>query len=142
MSDPVSAANALSSALETLREELAESNARANARLDAQKAYGRRNRRLIWATITSLVLGFALTIALIFTVVQLNDTTAKADRNRERQISTCLSTNEARANNRKLWDFLLKLPPNQEQTSQQRQQLEAFKSLVVQTFAPRDCSKI
>lgn len=136
--DPLATAQALTGALETLSDRL-EAVTETQAE---QVAYGRRNRRLIWLTIVSLVFSVLLTVGLTVTAVRLNDTNDKADRNRERQISTCVSTNEARANNKRLWDYLLKLPPTTPRTDAQVEQLAAFKAFVDQTFAPRDCTKI
>ena len=141
MSDPIAAANTLAVALDTLRDELAESNAQANARLDAQTAYGRRNRSMIWGLVASLVFHVVLTAVLIVVAVKTNEANDKATRTHDQQVSTCLSTNAARANNRELWAELFKLTPPP-QTDVQKERLDKFKAIVEKTFAPRDCSKI
>jgi hypothetical protein len=142
MSDPIAAANALANALDTLRDELAESNAQANARLDAQTTYGRRNRRMIWVLVGSVVFELLLTVVIAFVAVQAGNASDKATRAHDQQVATCQTTNEARANNKKLWDYLLDLPPATPRTSVQDEQLDSFRAYVGRTFAPRDCTKI
>lgn len=142
MSDPVSAANALAAALDTLRDELAEANEQANSRLDAQSTYGQRNRHMIWGLVISLILDVALTFALVTVSIRTTHANDKATQAHNQQIATCQSSNEARAVNRQLWDYVLSLPAARPRTAEQEKRIADFKGYVHRVFADRDCSKI
>lgn len=61
---------------------------------------------------------------------------------RDQQVATCESSNESRALNVRLWDYVLSFPPSRPRTQAQEKQLELFKAFMRKTFAPRDCTKI
>ena len=113
-----------------------------NTQVDAQESYGRRNRRMIWGLVISIALDAALTVALVGVAVATNDAANKATQVHNQQVTTCLSSNEARAKNVQLWDHVLSIPPTVPRSAAQAKQAEDFKIYVHQVFAPRDCSKI
>lgn len=138
MSDPIVAAQKLTSALGELSDRLQV----VAARQDEQGQYGRRNRHLIRWLVVSLALDVILTAAISVVAVKTNEANAKANETHNQQVATCLLSNEARAKNRQLWDYILKIPPTQPQTEQQKVRVAEFRDFMNGTFAPRDCSKI
>jgi hypothetical protein len=138
MSDPIETAQKLTSSLDALSERLQE----VSARQDEQIQYGRRNRHLIWGLVVSLVLGLALTIAVVGVGIKANQANTKANETHSQQIATCRSGNEARAVNVQLWDYIFSVKPVTPRTTAQEEQIVEFKMYVHRAFAPRDCSKI
>jgi hypothetical protein len=107
------------------------------------KTYGRRNRRLIWLTVVSLVADLTLTVFLAVFAVQVHHAAA-SNRN------LCLSNNAARAQNLQLWSHLIGIsqaaPARPGETAAQRaaaqKELAGLKLYVSHVFAARDCSNI
>lgn len=112
-------------------------NAVATLITDAKK----RKRQLIGLTV-SLVVDVLLTLGFGFLAVQTHATANKSESNQQALVSTCEATNEARANNKMLWNYLLDLPTPNAQTLQQKQVRDKFSAFVDKTFAPKDCSTI
>jgi negative regulator of sigma E activity len=55
------------------------------------------------------------------------------------QHDACISTNQARAGNVKLWDHVLKVSAGTQQTAAQRARLQGFRTYVHQVYKQRDC---
>jgi hypothetical protein len=136
--DLIAVAQALTSSMDGLAEQVGT----LNAQVEAQESYGRRNRRMIWGLVVSLLLDAVLTVVIATVAVQANHASDRATQVRNQQISTCLSTNEARALNIRLWEYVLTIPPSQQRTEEQVKRIADFKVFLRKTFAPRDCSKI
>lgn len=95
----------------------------------------RADRRRKWQLIalTILAIGLVIISARTFQLARL------AQSNRQAVIASCEVSNEARANNRQLWDHLFSLSPQEPQTPEQMKRIDDFKQFVKMTFAPRDC---
>lgn len=93
-----------------------------------------------------LALSFTLSLFITFGLGYLGFTTFKlvkqADTNTNALVRNCNTTNEARANNKQLWDYLLSAEPIEPRTPQEQAQIDDFEQLVNRTFAPRDCTKV
>lgn len=110
------------------------------------RAYGERNRHLIWALAASLVLDLVLSVAVGFLAVQATNTSKRADeatsaaaRNLQTQIATCRAGNEARAANRTLWEYLISVALAGPQQAAQAQFIEQFRTYIGGVFAARNC---
>lgn len=99
-----------------------------------------RKRQVRWLAI-SLILDVLLTIGFGYTTIRANNAASKAESSTHAIIRNCETSNEARANNKKLWDYIINLPPTQPPTSEQQKRIADFKKFIDMTFAPRDCSK-
>lgn len=133
---------AVAQALTTSMDGLAEQVGTLNTQVEAQESYGRRNRRMIWWLVVSLLLDVVLTAVIVTVAVQANQASDQAAEVHAQQVATCLAGNEARVNNEKLWGYVLAVPPSKPRTAEQLKQIDDFKAFVQRTFAPRDCSKI
>lgn len=129
--DPIAVAQAMTHALDGLSE-----------RLESALVYGRRNRLMIWLTIAGLLLDIFVTVGLIFSYAKANQASDQAEAVRRQQRDTCLSSNESRALNVKLWEYVLSAQPSTPRSSAQAKQITDFRQFMRMTFAPRDCSKI
>lgn len=89
--------------------------------------------------ITALAL---LTVGLIFLSVRTTQIAGQAESNRAAIVARCVATNEARAKNEKLWDYLIDQGKNQPRTKEQQMFFDNFVKLKDDTFAPTDCSKV
>lgn len=136
--DPIAVAQAMTTAMEGLANQLDA----LNSQVEAQRAYGRRNRRGIWVLGVSMAVDLALTVGVVISLAQSSNASDKASQVRTQQIVTCQASNEARANNKKLWEYLLALPPTSPRTEKQVRQIADFRAFVDKTFAPRDCTRI
>lgn len=126
----IAALGGTKAALDQVRDELA-----------VEKKRGKTMRRVVWGMVATLVIDAALTVPLVLAFNWASSADDKASRAHDQQVSTCISTNAARENNRQLWDELFKLSAGP-RTEAQELQLTKFKAVVAKTFAPRDCSKI
>ncbi len=136
--DLIAVAQALTSSMDGLAEQVGA----LNAQVEAQESYGRRNRRMIWWLVVSLLFDVVLTAVIATVAVQANRTSDRATQIHSQQVSTCLAGNEARAKNVQLWEFVFKLTSTTEQTPEQKARVVKFRAYLYDTFAPRDCSKI
>jgi hypothetical protein len=131
--DAIAAADRLQASMSELKGEIRELH-----------VYGRRNRHLIWGLAVSLVFDVLLSVALFITFITAGNAQDTADRNRQTQISTCESTNAARQVSSNLWLYILdaaaKTPENQ--TEERRKQIADFRTYMLNSYAPRDCSRI
>lgn len=106
--------------------------------------YGKRNRHLIRGVIISLAFDLLLTCGGLWVAYRANQAHDAATQVHQVQVSTCVATNQTRAQNAQLWyDIVLIAEQNATQrTAKQRQQIDQFKAQINTVFAPRDCSKI
>lgn len=116
-----------------------------NKSLKSIERFGKRTRQIAIALIVSLVLDVALTV-----VVGILSYNAFANTNTVRtiQYSECVSANEMRADQVRLWDFFIGLAENQpaspDQTSAQKvaaqKAITNLEKFVEQTFAQHTCN--
>ena len=102
----------------------------------------RKRSRQVKLLAISLALDILLTFGFGFVSFRTAEIASQADSNSAALQRTCESTNEARANNKKLWDYLFAQPPAPDQTPEQAAAIAQFKVFVDKTFAPRDCDII
>jgi hypothetical protein len=102
------------------------------------RAASRRTRHLAIGLAVSIVLDVVLTVVVaLLTVSALSqNSTLHAS-----QLASCASSNDTRAEQRQLWQYLFQLsgPPR---TAVQKAQEQKFLSFVDSTFAPVDCAKV
>lgn len=137
MSDPIAAANQLTSALDAMSGRLEA----VSAAQDEQILYGRRNRHLIWGLVVSLLLDAVLTVAIVSVTVKTNEASNRATETHNRLVATCISSNEARRLNTQLWEYIFTLKPSTPRTVAQQKQIVDLQDYVHRAFAPRDCAK-
>lgn len=101
----------------------------------------RRKLQVRWLAI-SILLDVLLTFAFGFVSVKTHQIATAADSNHQAIVRNCETSNEARANNKQIWGFLLAVQTPQVPTLQQAQTRQQFQQLVDKTFAPRDCTQI
>lgn len=102
----------------------------------------KRNKNNIRLLAISLFVQLFLTCALGYLGFITFRIAREAESNRNAIVSRCEATNEGRARNKELWDYLLGVPPTEPRTPQEQAALDGFAQKVDQTFAPSDCSKI
>lgn len=82
-------------------------------------------------------MGFVVMIMLffgIFAVIKIRDNAASIK-------DFCEATNKANAEQAVLWRFILDIPPDPNETDNEKAIKIAFTDLVERTFAPHDCSQ-
>ena len=135
----------------TERQELLDAATRlrgATERLAAQfeetDAFACQTRRLTNHLRGAFLVLALVVVALAVTTVRANDANDKATRLQEYQQASCELANESRQDNRDLWDTVLQLlaPPGEKQSPGLRKFTTALKAQVVQTYTPRDCSRV
>lgn len=104
---------------------------------DAKKV--RRNQRIL---ALSIALDVFLTFALAGMSLVTHSIATKAETTQATLLKTCQVTNESRANNAVLWDYLIDQSKNQPRTPDQQKFFDDFVELKKKTFAPRDCSQV
>lgn len=104
---------------------------------DAKK----RKRQVILLSL-SIGLDLLLTVGLGFLSIQTHNVASQSENNKVALVRSCETTNDARASNKALWDYLLALPSNEPATSAQQSEIDSFKAFIDKTFAPRDCKHL
>lgn len=98
---------------------------------------GYRNTRIFLIVQLVLIIGFG------FVLYQSLSNKNDIARNRDIIKASCESTNDSRANNRLLWEYIQvridKIPAT---TPEEAKERTDFKNFVKQTFEPRNCSKV
>jgi hypothetical protein len=120
------------------------------AEMQSLGAYGKRNRHLIVGLAISLVLDLALSVVVWMVAAQAREASDRAAEassaaslNRQAQVVTCESGNEARAAQVRLWSTVLDLSAQvSPQTPERARAADEFRAYVVRTFAPRDCQAV
>ncbi len=103
------------------------------------RADNRRKGQIIVLAI-SIVLDILLTIGFGYLAIQSSTTASRAESNETALNARCVSTNEARAKNAKLWDYLVDQSQNQPRTLEQQKFRDDFITLKNETFAPTVCN--
>lgn len=98
------------------------------------KDAAKRKKQLRLLTII-ICLQLLLTVFGVFTFIQTSNNHVDIVRN-------CESSNEARANSRKIWDYILDQPAPTPPTPEQQARIDKFKKLVVDTYMPRNCENL
>jgi len=99
-----------------------------------------RKRQIRWLAV-SLMLDVLLTIGFGFNAIRANNAANKAETIESAIVARCEATNEARAKNEKLWDYLVEQSEKQPRTPEQQKFRDEFITLKNETFAPSDCNK-
>lgn len=102
----------------------------------------KRSKRRVRLLAISLLFDLLLTLGLGVVSVKTHNAAVQAETNKAALLRSCQTTNEARANNAVLWDYLLALQPEKPLTPNEIKFRTEFTALKVKTFAPRDCSTI
>jgi hypothetical protein len=139
--DLTDALNRLTGRLEEVRADSEERDKQLADR-DAQLSrYGRKNRHLIWVTITSLVLDLLLAAALTVVAVQANHANGAASAVAQSDRNLCLSGNVSRAQQVSLWNYALTIS-QRAATPAELARVAEFKAHVHKLFAPRNCAHV
>ncbi len=85
-----------------------------------------------------LLLGLVITVVVVFAF----NVSVRTKRNHDLLVSGCSSGNEFRVAEKKLWGYILGIPPSKPLTKAQQQQVNDFKVFLDKTFAERDCSHL
>src|SRR5437899_4570978 len=106
-----------------------------------QRDYGRRNRRLIWGNYVGWALDVALSVLLAvvaFTAVHAN---SQAARNHDTQVASCKAGNDARSQNKGLWQFVIEQvkAANPHPRRAEQRVIDQFQAKVDTATALRDC---
>lgn len=102
----------------------------------------RRRKDQIRLLAFSILLDVLLTFGFGYMTLRTNHLASLAESNKSALIARCESTNDARAKNEKLWDYLINQGKDQPRTPEQQKFFNDFVTLKTETFAPTDCSKI
>lgn len=105
------------------------------------KADRRRKSQIVLLTV-SIMLDVFLTFAFGYVSIRTAQLARQAESNEAAIVARCETTNESRARNEKLWDYLVDQSKNQQRTPEQQKFFDNFTILKDQTFAPSDCSKL
>lgn len=112
----------------------------------ASLAVSMRRVRIQNAILTaSLALDLFLSIITLFLYIKLDHVVRTANANSDSIYNTCLSSNEARATELTLWNFVIDQPRDPAappQTASEKAEIAQFKNLLNTTLAQRDCTKV
>jgi hypothetical protein len=121
----------------------------AGLRADTQelRAYGTRNRRLIRVMAASLVFDVLLSLGLAFAVHRAQEASDRASRAASATVVTCRSSNEARAVQTDLWDYILtqfnqSIAETPAESAERSVNVGKFKVYIATAFAQRDCDAL
>jgi hypothetical protein len=107
---------------------------------------GRTNRRIIVGLLISLALDILLSIAVAIIAVKANDTASTAASAKTQARQNCIAGNASRADQLKLWTYVLSFPPPVNETPAARRRRMAatvkFTAFIHRVFAPRDCDHL
>ena len=84
----------------------------------------------------AVLFGALLGMVICFPIFAL---AVQGSRTSENLRAACASANDSRAAERKLWGYILALPPQRPPTAQDLRVREQFKAFIAETFAPQDC---
>ena len=104
-------------------------------------ADAKKRRRQIRLLFVSIILDIMLTFGLAGLSLVTHSLASNAENAQDAILHSCQVSNEARANNKQLWTYLLSLPTPNAQTLEQQKVRQQFADFVDKTFAQRDCSK-
>ena len=105
---------------------------------------GKRNRRMIWVTIASVVLDVVISFGLGWNIHKTNKTSDKTDAVASTKTDVCLALNDQNVVQLDLWKTLLGFKPPVDETPEQKAVREArtveFQAALDKAFAPIDCA--
>lgn len=101
----------------------------------------RGRRRFVLLAIT-VVFDVLLTFGFGYITIRTHNLASQAESNSAAIVRSCEVGNESRANNKKLWEYILGLPPTSAPSVERDQRIAEFKAFVDKTFAQRDCSNL
>lgn len=104
-------------------------------------ADAKKRRRQIRLLFISIILDILLTIGLTGLSFVTHQLASNAENAQDAIINNCRVGNEARANNKQLWTYLLNLPTPNAPTLEQQKIRQQFSDFVDKTFAARDCNR-
>lgn len=128
--DPVSHADKVVEKADQLQDRISAETDKVIRDLVAYKAKATKWQRINSIIIAVLVVMF---VGGTFLLIKIRDNAATIQ-------AACESGNRARAGETKLWDFILSLPIDPNQTQQEQEARIALQKLVDDIFASRDCS--
>lgn len=102
----------------------------------------KRRKAQVTLLAISIFIELLLSVALAYGWSQNHKLAIQAESNHMAILRNCETSNEARANNKQLWDYLLTQTPSQPPTAEQEKRIADFEAFVNKTFAPRDCSSL
>jgi hypothetical protein len=146
--EPVAAATNLADSLNNLAGQLAAAKTSSAEQFSAVEKFGRKNRHFIWGLILSIVLDVTLSILAFFLVNSLHNTQNQVVQQqsaaRTTQYSQCVTNNDARAQDKTLWDvfFADLVPPGSKPTPKIAAELARLNKIVNDKDAPRDCKTL
>lgn len=100
-----------------------------------------RKRQVRWLAV-SLALDVLLTIGFGYATLRANNAASKAETTQHSIVRNCETTNESRAKNREIWDYIVQISERPNLTPEQQKTRDDFIMKLNDTFAPRDCSKV
>jgi hypothetical protein len=108
--------------------------------------HDRRNRRMIRWLIVSVALDVMLSLGLGLVAIQASiaagearSASSQAAQNASTARATCIASNQARAVQVQLWNYILDLPPASPSSPNQDAQRAQLRAYVNSTFAQRKC---
>lgn len=131
MDDPVAHAEGVIRDANALDVRITEKTERLIGDLVAYQDRDRRTKRIMAVLIAVMLV---MLVIGTFAVIKIRD-------NASTITASCHTTNQANANQIKLWQFILNIPPDPAETPQQKETKTAFAALVQDTFKPLDCSQ-
>lgn len=125
---------------DALDEKIADSNL--SKSVDTLVKDAKRSKRNQKILAISIALDLFLTVVLGVVSYTTTNLVSRAETTEASIRKNCEVSNEARSNNKQLWEFILNLPSNEPPpTPEQQKNIDDFKVFLNDTFAPRDCSK-
>lgn len=102
----------------------------------------KKRRRQVTILTISVILDIILTAGISYLSIRTHDLASKAESNHEAVVRSCYNSNEARANNSTLWDYLLAAQPKKPLSQEEMKFRDDFVKLKEETFKPRPCNEI
>jgi hypothetical protein len=111
------------------------------------RTYGARNRHLIKLTAASVVFDVVLSLGLGFAVHRAQEASDRATRAASATVVTCRSSNEARAVQTDLWNYILgqfnqSIAESPAESAERAVNIGKFKAYIATAFAQRDCAAL
>lgn len=98
-----------------------------------------QRRRQIRLLTLSIIVELIIVVGLVMLSIRTMDLAALGHSNKAALMQNCETANDSRKSQRKLWGYILAVPPSQPRSPEQELRVQEFKEFVDNTFAPRDC---
>lgn len=98
-----------------------------------------RTRHLLWMVGTIFIVGLLVCVALVFIAFRLNNQSVQNRQTREAIYVGCQSGNQARAQQKQLWEEVINLTARPNQTPAQQAVVGTFQRYLNNSLKPRDC---